>query len=141
MYETILNDIKEAMISKNRTALDTLRMVKSEIVLKVKEEKRDLTDEEITNIILKQIKTRKESVNEFLKYDRVELAAKTEMEITCLNKYLGDMMSSEEIEKFVLNVINNAEVKEFKTLMPILAKELKGKADIKEVSELLKNNL
>lgn len=144
MREKILNDLKEAMKAQDKETLTVIRMIKGAMQLEEINLKRELTDDEIIGVVAKQIKTRKESIVEFAKGNRQDLIDKTNSEIEILNKYMPEQMSDEE----VMNEINKAfdEVKpesnrDMGKLMGILTPIFKGKADMSNVSKIIKEKL
>ena len=88
MKEKILEDLKNAMKNQDKDTLSTIRLLKGALQLEEINKKSELTDDEIIGIVSKQIKTRKESISEFEKAGRDDLAIKTKNEITILEKYL-----------------------------------------------------
>ena len=145
MLEQINNDIKEAMKSKDALKLATLRMLKGAIDLERINKKLDkVLDEDIVTLIGKQIKTRKESIQEFEKGNRQDLIEKTNAEIEILNVYMPVMMTEEEITSVVMDAINEVNatsVKDMGSVMRIVSPKLKGKADMSLVSSIIKSKL
>ena len=145
MLEKITKDIVEAMKSKDTLTLQTLRMLKGAIDLERINKKLDkVSDEDIIGIISKQIKTRKESILEFEKGNRQDLIDKTNEEINILNKYMPEMLSTEEINKIVDEIIKNvnaSSIKDMGMVMKEASSKLKGQADMSEVSSIIKSKL
>ena len=105
---------------------------------------KSLEDNEILDIIGKQIKLRKESVIEFEKANRLDEVSKLNKEIEILSVYLPKQMSLDELTIIIENSIkevNAVSNKDFGNVMKILIPKIKGKADTKEASEILKNKL
>lgn len=142
MREKLALDLKEAMKSKDKEKLSVLRMVKGAMQLEEINLKRELNDNEIVNIIAKQIKTRKESIVEFEKGNRTDLIDQANLEINILNEYMPEQMSEEEIAKEVDRVFNelNPNPNEMGKIMGALS-HLKGKADMGIVNRLVKEKL
>ena len=90
---------KKFMKAKNPIALNTVRLVIADIKNKEIEKNSELTDEEILQIIRKQIKTREDSIQQFKSAGRDDLANKEAQEIEILKKYLPEGLSDEELEK------------------------------------------
>ena len=145
MLEKITKDIVEAMKSKDTLTLQTLRMLKGAIDLERINKKLDkVSDEDIIGIISKQIKTRKESILEFEKGNRQDLIDKTNEEINILNKYMPEMLNTEEINKIVDEIIKNvnaSSIKDMGMVMKEASSKLKGQADMSEVSSIIKSKL
>ena len=144
MFDKIKSDIVISMKEKDKEKLSVLRMLKGSIQLEEINKKRSLDDEEVIQIISKQIKQRKDSINEFNKASRDDLVKQNEEEIKILQKYMPKQLSEEEINKILDDNINKLEIisikdmgKLMKELMPIL----KGKADMGLVNNLIKEKL
>ena len=97
MNEQIANDLKNAMKSGDKFKLSVLRMLKSALQLDSISKKHELNDDEVMSVIKKQVKTRKDSIEEFKKYGKDEEVTKLEQEIEILNAYLPEEMTEEEI--------------------------------------------
>lgn len=144
MRERILNDLTKAMKEQNKEVLSVLRMVKGAIQLEEINVKHELKDDEVIAIIAKQIKTRKESILEFEKGNRQDLIDSTKKEIEILNVYMPEQMSSEEVEKVLEEVfekINPAGPSDMGKIMGMITPILKGKADMSEVSKMIREKL
>ena len=144
MKEQILEDLKNAMKSKNKEELMVIRMLKGAIQMEELNKKKELNDEEIISIVAKQIKIRKESINEFTKGDRQDLIENAENEIKILEKYLPKQLTKEEalavIEK-AFKEINPTSIKDMGKIMKQITPEIKGRYDMQEVSQIIKNRL
>lgn len=144
MKDKILNDIIIAMKSKDKDKLATLRLLKGAIQLEEISKKADLTDDEIISIISKQIKTRSESMENFKKANRKDLITKTEREIEILNEYMPKQLSKEEVVniiKLAFDEIKPTSIKQMKEIMAYLNPKLKGRTDMKMVSQIVKEKL
>lgn len=144
MKEQLMNDLKNAMKNQNKELLNVIRMVKGAIQLEEINLKRELTDDEVVNVISKQIKTRKETIIELENTNRKELILQAEKEIEILNKYMPIMMSEEEINKVIDSVfeeIKPVNSKDIGKVMGKISPMLKGKADMSLVSKLIKDRL
>ena len=105
MYEKINEDLKNAMKEKDTFKLSVLRMLKSALQLEQIAKKHELDDNEISAVLKKQVKVRKDSLEEYKKYDKAELVESLEKEIAILDAYLPEEMSESEITK-VLSLIH-----------------------------------
>lgn len=144
MREKILNDIISAMKSKDKEKLSTLRLLKGAMQLEEINKKSELNDEDLINLIAKQIKTRKESITEFKNANRQDLVEKTEKEIEILSEYMPEQLTEEEVIKIIeeaFNEIKPTSMKDMKQMMAYLNPKLKGKADMGFVSKQIKNRL
>jgi len=144
MRERILKDIIEAMKSKDKEKLSTLRMLKGAMQLEEINKKGELDDTEIINLISKQIKTRKESIEEFKKAKRDDLATKTEKEIEILSSYMPEQLSEDEVIKLIdeaFNEIKPTSMKDMKNIMAYLNPKISGRADKGFVSKVIREKL
>lgn len=144
MREKILKDIIEAMKSKDKEKLSTLRMLKGAMQLEEINKKGELDDTEIINLISKQIKTRKESIEEFKKAKRDDLATKTEKEVEILSSYMPEQLNEEEVLKLIdeaFNEVNPTSMKDMKNIMAYLNPKISGRADKSFVSKVIREKL
>lgn len=144
MKDRIAKDIVTAMKEKDKVTLETLRMVKGAIQMEEIKAKKELTDDNIALVIGKQIKTRKESIEEFKKGNREDLISKTTEEIKVLEKYMPEQLSIEEIDAIVTRAISELGASIPSDMGKVMGKVtplLKGKADMGLVSKLVKDKL
>ena len=144
MREQIMNDLKTAMKNQDKELLNVIRMVKGAIQLEEINVKHELTDEEMVSLISKQIKSRKETIDELKNSNRSELLEKTEKEIEILSKYMPKMMEVDEINKVideVFELVKPVDSKDMGKVMGKINPMLKGKADMSLVSKLIKERL
>ncbi len=147
----ILKKINEDLVSsmKSRAGeliVSTLRMIKSAIKNAeiAKRGKGELTEEDILGVLSTMVKQRKESVEQYLKANRNDLAEKEEKEIEVIQKYLPEQLSTEEVDEIIKSTIQEAGIsgmKDMGRLMKELMPKLKGKADGKLVSQRVKETL
>ena len=143
MNEQIANDLKEAMKNGDKFKLSVLRMLKSALQLEKINQREDLTDDKIIAVIKKQVKVRKDSMEEFKKYGKDDEVTKLEQEIAILNEYLPEEMSEEEVIKVIDEVFDLIKPTSMKDMGKIM-KELNTKitnADMSLVSKLVKERL
>jgi uncharacterized protein YqeY len=144
MYEKIKADIVAAMKEKDVLKTQTLRGIKGDADLEHINKKVEINDDLMLTVITRGIKTRKESIAEFEKGNRKDLIEKTEQEIELLQGYLPKQMSHDELVKVIDDVFKKVSPKSEKD-MGLIMKEVsplvKGKADMKEVSTLIKEKL
>lgn len=145
MNNKISEDLKEAMKNGDKFKLSVLRMLKSALLLEAKAISKDheLTDEEVIKVIKKQVKTRKDSVVEYQKYNKQDEVESLEKEVAILNVYLPVEMTEEEIIKVIDEVFDVVKPTSMKD-MGLIMKELNAKitnADMSLVSKLVKERL
>ena len=144
LAERINDDVKTAMKSQDKEKLNVIRMVKSAIQLAKIEAKHDLSDEEVIDVISKQIKKRKDSIVEFEKASRTDLAEAYRREIDILSEYMPEPLSKEEVEKIIEEVfvkINPTSPKQMGLIMKEVTPLVKGKFDMGEVSKMIREKL
>lgn len=144
MRNRIFEDLKNAMKNQDKELLAVIRMVKGAISLEEINKKRELTDDEIIDVISKQIKTRKESIIEFEKGNRNDLVEKTKSEIEILNKYMPEQLSIEEINKEIEEAFEEIKPTGMSDMGKIMGKVtpiFRGKADMSLVSKIIKDKL
>ena len=143
----LTDDMKTAMREKNKVALNTIRMLKSAVKNAAIEKggaDAELSDAEIVNVIRKEVKKRQDSIEQYEKADRPELAETEKDEIVVLQNYLPQALSDEEVEKAVEEAI--AEVgatskKEMGQVMKLLQEKTGGRADGKTLSQAVAKRL
>ena len=144
MKERILEDLKNAMKNQDKETLSTIRLLKGALQLEEINKKGELTDDEIIGIVSKQIKTRKESIAEFEKAGRTDLADKTKAEVVILENYLPEQLDISEVNRIIdeaFNKVNPTSMKDMKDIMAYVNPLLKGKADMGYVSKTIKDRL
>ena len=144
MYEKIKSEIVNAMKEKDTLKLQTLRGIKGDADMEHINNKVEINDELMINVLSRGIKTRKESIAEFEKGGRNDLIEKTNQEIELLQTFLPKQLSSEEVEKIIEDVfkkVNPTSEKEMGLIMKEVTPLVKGKADMKEVSTIIKDKL
>ena len=142
----LMEHMKAAMKSKDTVALQSLRAVKSAILLAKTEtgSSSELTEEQEMKILQKQVKQRKDSATLFLEQGRQDLAEPELAEAAVIEQFLPAALSDEEIEKKVKEVIEKigaSGMKDMGKVMGIVSKDLAGKADGKTISNFVKKNL
>ena len=136
IQDQILANIKDAMRARDKLGLDVLRGIKTAFVNELVASKRTpqdtLTDEEAITVLSRLAKQRRESIAQFTKGNRPELAEKEASELVILEAYLPQQMSANEVRKVVeekKTALGVTDKSKMGMLMGILMKELKGKAD------------
>lgn len=144
ILERLNNDMKEAMKAKDSFSLSVIRMAKGAIQLEAINKNKELTDDDMISVISKQIKMRKDSIAEFEKASREDLASQNKKEIELLNKYMPEQLSAEEISKIIddaFTKINPTSSKDMGLIMKEISPKLKGKADMSYVNGIIKDKL
>lgn len=144
--ENTINDaIKTAMKEKNKVALDSLRAVKSQILLLKTEAKgAEVSAEQEIAILQRMIKQRKDSFEQFVTQGRIDLAEVEEAQMKVIEKYLPAQLSPEELEAEMKKIIAETGAETMKDLgkvMGIASKAFAGKSDGKSISEMAKKLL
>ena len=141
----IQDDMKASMKERDEVKTNTLRGVMSQVKLVLIEKiKKEATDEDVISVINKQVKQRRDSITEFTKGNRPDLAAKEERELKILETYLPAQMSAQELEAIVNKVIASSGLSakaDMGKVMKLVMEETKGKADGKAVSSLVSSKL
>lgn len=144
MRERILNDLKTAMKNQDKDTLKVIRMVKGSMQLEEINLKRELSDDEVIGVISKEIKTRRDSIKEFIKGNRPELVEETEKEIKILENYLPEQLTLEEVDNIIAEAIKSVEangMQDMGKVMGIVSPKVKGRADLGMVSFKVKEKL
>ncbi len=144
MLEQINNDLTNALKSGNKIELSTLRMLKSDLKNAEINKKSELTDDEILMIIKKQVKIRNESKEEYVSYGRQDLAEYLEKEVAILSKYLPEELSEEETTKIIDEIISEVkpdDIKAMGSIIKIFQSKYGSRADMKIVSNIIKDKL
>ena len=148
LKEQIAEDIKSAMKAKDKIRLETVRSIKKVIIEKEVElrgkGKDALTPEDEIQLLVQQAKQRKDSIEQFLKAGREDLAEREQAELKVIETYLPEQMSDEQVEKIIVEVIAKVgatTAKDFGKVMGLAMKQLKGKADGKKIQEIVKSKL
>ena len=118
-------------------------MLKSAIQLVKIEKKHDLEDDEVIDVLSKQIKMRKESIAEFTKANRNDLAEQYQKEVDLLMSYMPEQLNAEDVAKIIEEVIskvNPTSIKQMGLIMKEVTPLVKGKFDMSEVSKIIKEN-
>ena len=138
--------LKEAMKAKDAAAMRTLRAVKTAITMQKTEKGASeiLSKEQEAKILQKMVKQRKDSISQFSDAGRTDLVEVEEAELLIINNYMPKQLSQDEIEAAVVKAISDTgadSMKDMGKLMGILKGQLDGKADMGQVSQLIKSKL
>ena len=145
LRDRLTEDLKLAMKARDQLRMDVIRMIKAAVLNKEVETKKDLDDAEMSRIMTTMIKQRKESVEQYEKGQRAELAAKERQEISIIESYLPKALSADELERVVETVIREtgaSSAKDMGAVMKSVMTRLAGQpVDGKHVSDLVRSKL
>jgi uncharacterized protein YqeY len=145
LRDRLSEDLKLAMKARDQLRMDVIRMIKAAVLNKEVEMKKDLDDAEMSRIMTTMIKQRKESVEQYEKGQRAELAAKERQEISIIEAYLPKALSSDELIQTVDAVIRETGAnspKDMGAVMKAVMARLAGQpVDGKQVSDLVRSRL
>lgn len=136
-------DLKNAMKSKDTVSKNTIQSLRAAILQYEIDNKQELTDDKIIDIISKEKKKRLDALEQFNKSDRQDLIQQTQKELNVISKYLPQPATQEEIEQTVINTIKelNATQKDFGKVMKEVTAKLKNRTDGKTISGIVKQKL
>ena len=145
LRDRLTEDLKLAMKARDQLRMDVIRMIKAAVLNKEVEMKKDLDDAEMSRIMTTMIKQRKESVEQYEKGQRAELAAKERQEISIIEAYLPKALSPDELDRTVDAVIRESgatSAKDMGAVMKAVMARLAGQpVDGKHVSDLVRSKL
>ena len=145
LYGKINEMVKEAMKGHDKDTLSTLRLLKSAVDLQRINNKLDeVTDDTVIEVASRQVKQHKESIEEFRKAGRDDLADGLEREIKVISNFLPKQLSKEELEEELNKIFDEVKPegkKDMGKIMKEANQRLKGKADFKLVSEIVNSKL
>ena len=145
LKDDLKKSLVEAAKAKDQVWLDTIRSIQSAVRYKEIEKKGELVEAEILSVIASLCKQRRESVEQFQKGGRQDLADKETRELSLLQKFLPAQLSREEIEKVVRRVVGeiggHLGIADMGRVMKAVMKDLAGKADGREINEVVRSVL
>ena len=147
LKDKLQEDMKQALMAHEEQKLSVIRMLKSAIQyfeIQKGGEGYSATDEDVQDVIAKEVKKRRESIDLYEKGGRSELADKEKQELKILQAYLPEQMSEEEVSRLVTEAITQtgaSSIQEMGKVMGILMPKVKGKADAGMVSALVRKKL
>ena len=145
MNQKINDDLKMYIKLQDKFSLSIIRMLKSAIVYESRAQtNHELSDEEIFNVIKRQIKTRKMSIEEYEKLNRPDMVSDLQREIDFLNKYFPEELSETEVIKIidaVFDEIKPDNIKQMGIIMKMITEKTGGRADMTKVSAMVKMRL
>lgn len=144
LKEQLTNDMKEAMKNHEKDRLAVIRMVRGAIRQQEIDGQKELGDEDIIAVLSKEVKMRKDSMEEFKKGGREDLVEKTQAEIDVLMPYLPAQLSEEEVRELVKAAVEQTgavTAKDMGKVMGVLMPKVKGRADGKRVNTIVRSFL
>ena len=147
LYDKISKDMIEAMKSKDKDKVSTLRLLKSGIdkyLIDNKMDRHEASDEVVIEVVSKQVKTHRESIEQFKAGNRQDLIDGLNREIEVLSSYLPEQLSMDELKKIIDEVFDKVKptsMKDMGTIMKELKPLVNGKADMKLVNTIVKEKL
>ena len=144
LKEQLFADLKTAMKEKDTIKKDTIQLIRSGVLQIEKDNKVELDDEGVIEVISKQLKSRRDSLPDYEKSGRQDLIEKLNKEIEVLLSYLPEQLSEDEIQKIVEDAIAQtgaSTIKDMGKVMGIATKQLAGKAEGKAISAKVKELL
>ncbi len=144
MVEKLQKDMIEAMKNHEKERLMVIRMIKGAMTQERIDNKREENDDLLLDVVNKQIKLRKDSISEFEKGGRSDLVQKTQNEINVLLQYLPEQLSKEEVLNVIETIfgeIKPSGIKDMGKVMSQAQAKLKGRADMKDVSAIIREKL
>ena len=145
LHDRLTEDLKFAMKSRDQLRMDVIRMIKAAVLNKEVELKRDLDDAEMSRVMTTLVKQRRESVEQFEKAQRTELAEKERREIKIIEAYLPQPLTHQELEALVVSIISetgSSSMKDMGQIMKAVMARVAGQPiDGKQVSDLVKSKL
>lgn len=144
LKDRIQEDMKAALRAKDAARLSAVRLLLAALKQKEVDERKDLTDADVLAVIEKMIKQRRESIVQYEKAARADLAAQEQFEIGVLQGYLPRQMSAAELEQAVADALAETgagSVKDMGKVMALLKSRLAGRADVGKVSALVRAKL
>ena len=144
LKEKITVDMQDAMRSKDSEKLNAIRLLQSSIKQKEVDDRVEIDDTMILNIIEKMLKQRRDSIEAFKKANRNDLVVKEEFEVKLLQTYMPEPLSSEDVEKEIDGAIKAADAKSMKDMGAVMSAvklKVSGRANMAEVSQKIKEKL
>lgn len=144
LKERLLNDLKEAMKAKDNVRKDTIQLIRSAILQVEKDKQVVLGDDEISEILARELKNRRDALSEIEKSGRADIKEKAEREIEIILEYMPRQLSRDELEAIIRETIAETgalSLKDMGKVMKAVMPKVKGKADGSVVNEIVKSLL
>lgn len=144
LKQKLQEDLKASMKNKDTVRKSVVTLIRASIKQYEVDNRVELDEEGIIDIISKQLKQRRDGLIEFKKANREDLVSETEAEIEVLKEYLPRQLSEEELNEIIKHTISEVgatSIKDMGKIMSAMMPKVKGRADGKLINELVKNNL
>jgi uncharacterized protein YqeY len=144
LQQKVMEQMKTAMKAKDTVALESLRAIKSALLLAQTSGDGDLSEDDEVKLVQKLVKQRKDSAAIFTEQGRNDLAEPELAQVAVIEQFLPEQLTEEEIEKVVVQTIDAtgaSGMKDMGRVMGMVSKELAGQADGKTISTIVKNKL
>ena len=144
LKDTIIEDTKTAMRNKDALTLGTLRLLQAAIKQKEIDDRITLDDAGIVTVLQKMLKQRQDSIEAFRQANRQDLLDKEEMEVKVLNQYMPQQLSNDEITEIIDAAISDTSasgMQDMGKVMGIVKEKIAGRANMAEVSQIIKSRL
>jgi len=144
LKDQLAEDLKTAMKNKELTRKNVVTMIRSSVKQIEVDERKDLSDDDVLKIIMKQVKQRKDALEFFQNGGREDLVEQTQEEISLLESYLPTPLTEEELLQLIQKAIDETDansIKEMGVVMNKVMADSKGKADGKIVSQMVRQKL
>ncbi len=144
MYDSIKSEIVKAMKEHDKERLNVLRMVKAAVDLEHIDKKVEINDELVLAVVLKQVKMREDSIEQYSKTSRSDLVEKETTELNTLKEFLPKPLTDDEVDKLISEAIDEIKpegMKDMGKVMGYLSPKVKGRTDQKALSMKIKERL
>ena len=144
MYDSIKNEIVKAMKEHNKERLNVLRIVKAAVDLEHIDKKVEINDELVLSVVLKQVKMRDDSIEQYSKTSRSDLVEKETIELNILKEFLPKPLTDSEVDELISEAIDEIKpegMKDMGKVMGYLSPKVKGRTDQKALSMKIKERL
>jgi len=144
MKQRIIADMKTAMKAGEKPRLGTIRLITAAIKQVEVDERRELSDDDILAILNRMVKQRRDSISQYQKANRQDLADQEIFELDLIQTYLPAQLSDADIEQAIANAIKDSgatSMRDMGKVMGLLNAKLQGRADMSKVSGLVKQAL
>jgi len=144
IQERLTQNMKTALKSNDKVQLETIRLLRSQLQNAGISKGKELTEEEVIEVMIKEVKKRKESIKMFEDGGRQDLVDRETQELEILSSYLPKALDEKELEEIVNQAIKEVSAESSKDMgkvMAVVMPKIKGRADGKQVQELVKTKL
>ena len=144
MFDKVKSDLLASMKEQDKFKLGVLRMLKSALQMEQINIGHDLTDEETLTVIRREVKKRNSSIQEYEKFGKTDTVQDLKHEVAILESYLPAMLSDEEVEKIINEIIEtfeNPDIKSMGKIISLVKEKTNGNADMSKVSAFVKERL